>query len=476
MEHSIANISSLRVQALNPNQYLLSLLQEAYFAELISQPEMNNIQGQIMEVLKDIIIRSTGGESSSVRTETAQNLLNSVLYCLDAYCMSFATPEECILALKNSDLKVMHEKGRALVQSWVKETKLLYYEVKATRVDTTLIAYNDTIDEAIPDFFSGYNVLYNAHDIMASIDYQLASGDLSSTGVLYIRQYLENLKMENQFCLLFSKSDITRLLKSYGRVYRINYQEFLLNIFEIVLSNAVFSVMSGNKASKLIVPSSAINRLQKMLENLDASEIILLFNRALDQMIIELGITGLALNHYIHECGRGLIPRLINALQQNTLRNLIISEEVTEDRPVIRFEQGEIMDNEAFRLLIDLVMEEADSLKKADLILAGVKSLADFVDILNSDCLYDDDYPSLFSLLGDLELSTLARIVFADELREDTIMLVNHIASLTVPDKEWENQLVKFLRTISTHRVAIIEKLLNTPSDFSDFNELAEDK
>jgi len=59
--------------------------------------------------------------------------------------------------------------------------------------------YNTTIDESSPIFLKKYNILFEAHNTMASIDYPLAVDDMSLQGVFYIRQYLERLHIESQF-------------------------------------------------------------------------------------------------------------------------------------------------------------------------------------------------------------------------------------------------------------------------------------
>jgi hypothetical protein len=51
----------------------------------------------------------------------------------------------------------------------------------------------------LPIFLKKYNILFEAHNTMASIDYPLAVDDMSLQGVFYIRQYLERLHIESQF-------------------------------------------------------------------------------------------------------------------------------------------------------------------------------------------------------------------------------------------------------------------------------------
>jgi hypothetical protein len=467
MERAIVNQFGVRTYDLNPNNYLLSLLDEACNRENISQREMDDIQTQLMELLRDIIIKYTGGGSTSVKVETAQNLLMSLLYCIDACCMSFGSPDQCLNQLKSTRLQVIYEQGLHLVQSRVQAAKTLLDDVKSNRIQTSLVAYNSTIDHALPDFFAQYDVRFNAHDTMADIDYPLASDDLDMKGIFYIQQYLEKLKMENQFCMAFTGQEIDRLLENYGRVYRIHYPEFLLNIFEITLTNAVFSVMLGNSAGKLTITASACDALRQKLAKLDAREIPLALNQAAARLIEELEITGPGLKDYIHQYEQEIAARTINALKLDSLNKLVITDSVPEARPEITLTQGAAMDNESFRRLVERVAACADPSQKAEIIISNVKALGDFLDILDSDCLFAEEYLSLYALLGDMELAILAKIIFSDELRDGAVSFPAKIFDAPEPDAEWARQLLGFLSNIKAARLQNIARLVNTPTEYT---------
>ena len=128
------------------------------------------------------------------------------------------------------------------------------------------------------------------------------------------------MKMENLFCKRFNEKDINQLLDNYGRVYRIDYPEFLINIFEVVLTNSVFSVMLGTEARNLAIQKGRISRLRERLAGLDTSVITVTYKSALDKVIEELGIEDPTMVAYVRQCGNGLLPRLINAVEQDSLQ------------------------------------------------------------------------------------------------------------------------------------------------------------
>jgi len=464
VEKSLVRQTGFNPQNTDAGNYMLSLLDEALLAGLISESALQDIQIQIMELLKDLIIKYTSSESSSIPTETAQNLLLSIFFCMDTFCISSPTPADCLDELMNRSMKEVCQEGLALVKSKVSEAKRLFGEVKSTRIKTSLVAYNSTINEAIPGFFKNYDTAFNAHDTPASIDYPLADDVLDSTGVSYMLQYIERMKIENQFCQRFAEEAIDQLMENYGRVYHIHYPDFLINIFEVVLTNAIFSVMLGEKAANLTIRQSQIVLLRERLKGLESSEAASLLRSAVERTVGELGITDPKIRAYALHCGENLLPRLINAVQQDTLQRLAIPVMGAEPEPEVLFVLGENMDNEAFRRLVEDLLECRNPAEKAQMFLSRVRSLIDFIDIFEADCLFDDDYPALFDLLSDIELSILARIIFADKLRDqpEQFLLSQAISDIPSSEREWVNQLIGFLQQLSKGRQQAIEILLKT--------------
>ncbi len=244
-ENSIEEIK-IKIENLNKNQYTFSILKEGFRIGLIDKKTISSIQNQIMNILKDLITRYTVGESSSVPITTGEKLLASICYCIDAYCESFNDIEECIDVLKTKNIRELYEKGVELVTSYVDETRILYEKIKKDKLPIDLRAYDDTIDEGLSSFFKDYGVVFNAHDTMGSIDYPLTFDDMSIRGINYIKNYLNTLEVETFFCKFFSNNDIVKTLKQYGYIYNTDYRLELINVFEVLINNSIFSVLSGN--------------------------------------------------------------------------------------------------------------------------------------------------------------------------------------------------------------------------------------
>lgn len=460
----IVNQTLIRRENLDLNQYTISLLKEAFRVGIVNKQMIDSFQAQIIFILKELIIRYTQGESTSVTVETAGKILNSIYYCIDAYTSSFNNPEDCITMLKEKNIKEIYEQGVKLIRLCVKETKLLYEKIEKEKLDIPLEIYNDTIDEALPDFFKKYEVVFNAHNTMSSMDYPLVFDNMNIRGIFYIKQYLEKLKIETLFCILFDKDDVLKILINYGKVYCIDYIESPINLFEILINNSIFSVLLGNHADRLILSKFQYELLKEKFSNLDSSKIYFLVNEAIQKIIENLCIDQLDLIDYIQQYKTVFMPRILNAVENGNLNYIVITdyEENLQDSSVA-FEEGDKMKDESFRFVVHKIMECVNTTDKINIITSNIHSLEDFIDVLKADCLFGDEFVAVFNILSDMELSILGRIVLCEELRSGPLNLSPQVISGKRIEKvmDWHVQYIRYLQRLSDERIKLIERFIN---------------
>lgn len=88
--------SKIDISRLKANQYTISLLNEAYRVKMLDINSITGIQLKIMDLLKELILQYTNGNSTSVTIDTAEDLFCSVLYAIDAYTLNCYSPEEAV--------------------------------------------------------------------------------------------------------------------------------------------------------------------------------------------------------------------------------------------------------------------------------------------------------------------------------------------------------------------------------------------
>lgn len=461
-DNHIVRISQINRPAVESGQYTLALLLDGCQAGIIDQESVNGIHNEILDLLKDLIIKFTQDKSSSVRAETAQHLLESLLYAIDAATISFEDPADAVIRLKNVGVKQMYAQGLDLVMACVGVSRFLYRNIKANKLSMGTHAYNLTIDEALAGFFDTYDPIFHAQDTMASIDYPLLFDDMSITGIFYIKQYLEKLGMENDFCRLCNPASATRLLQRYGQVYAIDYRDTLLNLFEVMLTNAVFSVLVGNAPLELGVLPTQYELLRQRLIGASKEECAKLINESLEGIIRVLPVQPIGLADYIRKFTPLLMPKFWSGLQNDTLPNVMIIDSAVSHPAEIIFSQGHRMDDDNFRLLVEQLVDCPSGSTKATLISSSVHSLEDFIDVLEAECLFEGEFIELYDTLGDLELSLLARIVFVEEVRAAGPNFSLQRTLEKAAENEWQTAYVIFLQSLSLTRLASIQNLVHS--------------
>ena len=446
---------------LSPNQYMLSLLNEGIRTGLLNKGEVYVIQNQLILILKNLIWRYTQGKSSSVTSATAENIMSSILYAIDAYLLKFDNPEEAMTVLKTVNISRIYEQGVNLLRQYLEETKQLYQEIKRHKLDVEVEAYQLTIDAAIPAFLRRYGILFDAHHTLTSMDYPLAFDDMSMQGILYVKQYLERLKMETHFCCCFKMKDLQKTLVNFGRTHGIDYRIELFNIFELTLNNAVFSVVSGGEANQLRISTQQYERLNRLFTHLDDRHIHSVIFKAIDQVRYELNLSDPQLSEYMNRCGHELIQRVIEARHHNNLQTVVIREIEEKHKPLVTaFTAADRMSDRRFRLLTERIMACQKTEDKIGIIKSNFCSLPDYLDLFNANCLYDHEFTALLKTFGDIELAILAKSVFNEELRNDSMNFISMIVNGKEPEEEWQAHYIAFLQNMSTPRITNISKLI----------------
>jgi len=432
---------------LNPdaNQFALSLMDQGYRANIFTGAEIEAIQIQVLQLLKEYILKYTHYDSSSVKEETAQSILQSIFYCINSYLMGLENHEQSIRILKTTGIKEIHRRGLELTKNQVCQARDIYQEVKSTKLEVSLTAYEDTINEGIQSFFQNYDVYFDAHNTVANIDYPLLCDDMSRTGISYIKNYLEKLKMENELCRHFSPEEINLLLKGYGQQYGFECTEMLINISELILKNALFSVLLGKRAIELTLSWGECDLIGKTLQNLTKQQCWERVQNALDNMLRELQDISPSLKTYLREFLWAFFPALYHAIEQNTLPSLLVVSQRMDPPPVLLYEAGEKLSDEQLRAVIDELQHCGDGPAKASLIMSKVRSLEDLMEILGADCLFGNEYAAVFDLLGDYEMAILVAKFFEDTTFTGTRDLFVDEWHRTANETQWLTHFVHYL-------------------------------
>lgn len=448
----------LKNEKIGTSQYTLSLMAQGIHEGLLQPQRVRGYQQDVIEILKKLLVKYTFGESSSVKVEVAENIMRSIYYVMDLYFTEMEEPSIHVAQLKDMGVQKVYEEGLAYVHKMVETCKAHYESVKENRLALDVIAYQDTITDGLAQFFKLYNVLFGAHDTMCSIDYPLAIDDMDIEGILYIKQYIEHLDIENTVCGYFSLDHVERLLENYGDIYKIAYKEALINVFELVVNQYIFCLMLGNTNRELQITKVQYAVIEKELSLLQDHQVNPLVDDLFDRFVLELEISESRVIYYINWYKEKFIQQLLQNRKIN-LAYFIIVEQEKSKKQVVLMDDKEKMDDETFKKLVESIIDCGTWQDKIKLIKENMTSLVDFVDVLKADCLFDDEYTKLYETIEDMELAILGKIIYHDALRLEQVDIMN-LEHLQL-EEPWQWYLDDYIKQLDRERLCIVADLIN---------------
>ena len=151
--NNLAKHSPIKRENIDYHQLTLSLINEGIRINFLTPSKVEDIQSELMSVLSHMILQYTHNESNSVKTETAQGILQSIIYCLDLSLSSLPSFEDALEELSEKSLTSIHDRGLKLYIERMLLAKEQLEKAKSTALPNPIIAYNDTINAGFEDYF-----------------------------------------------------------------------------------------------------------------------------------------------------------------------------------------------------------------------------------------------------------------------------------------------------------------------------------
>lgn len=152
--------------------------------------------------------------------------------------------------------------------------------------------------------------------------------------------------------------------------------------------------------------------MSRLLSDCHADKRANLINEAFDRLQRDLK-TDQTITDYINLYRNECIQRVNNAAEIDGFKMLIIREIEEREKPIaLMLNENDRMSDIEMRKLVDCIMERKNTAEKISLIRDHFVSLHDYLDLLNSGCLFDDEYNALLLRLGILNWPFLRKLYF----------------------------------------------------------------
>lgn len=440
MNSEISKQFPIHKEMLSGEHYVQSLLQHASRLGLVNQQQTEQLQLQAAQLLQKQLTRFTHGESSSVKAETAQGILLSLLFTISLALKGIPEIEEQLKALTEEGLESLHTRGREVLKAKVMRAKVLLSAVKHSRVNTDNEAYNQTVDIAIPGFFTMYDLYYAAHGIPCMIDYPLAIEVTDRAGIEFIEAFLQRLVWENAFCARFPAEELTQLFIGYHS----DFNDLLENISLLALANTLGSILLGKGSNHITLTAREVALLNGRLAGVTQAE----FNKQMEAAKAQLPLVHGAGDYFV-ACADGIIVR-IDAARQGLGPSPFTAVKTAGATEALVFSDQGRMDDERFRSLTEELRSCRDTQDKLLLVHREVCSFGDLTDILGAQCFFGEEYEPLFGSLKDFELALLFKTVPRNE--DDAL-------HRTEAEKEWQAAFCGYFSSLEEDRRHTIKAL-----------------
>jgi hypothetical protein len=413
----------------------LSVLGQQNIESLLTPQEALKIRGKLWDLLAGRAESYTMGGSSSVRIETAQELLRSAGFVL-RHALGEAEPSVIKDLLLNGAYDDLFRSGLNKLEACVAEGEALLQKALATATAVENAAYRGTLKE-LGVFFKRYHIHHFAHEIPCMLDYPLARPvDEALLGIDYIADYLRRLLLENDFLSRFDPQAVTLLLRSVTP----DYKETLLNIYETVAANALAQTLLGGDVLSLDVTSRDRSRLLSLMGAWNDDIATIKLRAASSGLCAILNISDPAAADYLALTAEELYIRIRPVLPFRRLERVFPSlyREPEQKAPAITYIDGALMDDEKLRDLIDALTSCAEISEKLALAHRHTASLRDWAEILGI-CFWGEELRAVFDSFGHEELDLLNRFV-----REKRRKYPEWIS-----ETGWEDALTEYINTCS---------------------------
>jgi hypothetical protein len=348
---------------------------------------------------------------------------------MGVYLKSIPNMEDKINLLKAEEMANLFYSGMDLTESLVKNAKVLLDKLRSDGMKINNYAYQDTISTGLSEFFHDYNIEFHAYDIPCSIDYPLCRNITNLLGVEFIYEYLNRLTMEQSLLRNFQEDRVNKLLKGYDK----ESEHMLLNLFELVLTNAIGCELLEKDILELNITQEERLWLQSRWKGLNTGEIKIKLEDALKEVSRKLKFDKDTII-YSQTVLFQIAVRFHHNLETGTLDKLLLSftERDTGDEVLI---DNNGMADEMLRKVIDEIRGCRLVYHKVQIIHNNVRSIRD-MEALLEECFYEEEYVEVYGLLSEAERCILKKSIWDAAGREDLVDS-DYL-------KDWQKSLLKY--------------------------------
>ena len=277
---------------------------------------------ELIPIVAELTEKYTSKESTSVSYNTAKQLMNAVIYCMNEIDLvnyeldSGAAKDMAVKDMtEQQDSKLAYRTGYELVVKKVFKTKALFEEIALDFNAYRNRAYYETVMKGMPAFFLYYDPKFNPQNHILTLDYPTIKSVQDSCGIDAIYEYLSYTKLEQELLKAFPEEYITTLLS----FYHADYEELFINIGSIVLRNIIVCMILGKNITNHCFEKNDAVILKKYIESSSQEELEIKLCNLVKILVNQVYNHNEQLYEYLKEDVKDISFELINAVEHDCL-------------------------------------------------------------------------------------------------------------------------------------------------------------
>lgn len=269
---------------------------------------------ELVPIVAALSEKYTSKESTSVSYETARQLMEAVMYCIN----ECASDQTLLSSQKLSAAEAYRYGYEALVEK-VKRVQSKYNQMILDFCGYGNRNYEATVEKAIPGFFLYYDAQFAPQETIITMDYPTICPVRGKCGIDAIETYVKYISYEQRFMGAFQRQYVCEILGRDQSDLKNGFQNICRVILRHVLGHLLIQKgfreeANGQDYEKLcdLVISSSGQRLREILTGL------------LEQLIIETYDADMGMRDYFACDLEDLVVEMRNAAEHDVMQQVVV--------------------------------------------------------------------------------------------------------------------------------------------------------
>ena len=276
-----------------------------------------NIEYEMEELVPIVAALSekyTSKESTSVSYETARQLMEAVMYCINE-CVS----DQTLVSSQRLSAADAYQYGYEALTQKVKRAQAVYNEMIVDFCGYGNRNYEATVQKAIPGFFLYYDAQFAPQETIITMDYPTICPVTGKCGIDAIETYVKYISYEQKFMGEFQRQYVYEVLERDQSDHKNGFDNICRVILRHVLGHLLikkgFREEAGEqdyeKLCDLVISSSG-QQLREVLTGL------------LEQLVIEKYDVDMGMRDYLACDIDDLVVEMQNAAENDVMQQVIV--------------------------------------------------------------------------------------------------------------------------------------------------------